>query len=236
LRSLRCPVLQVTSALPGDGKTTLASNLAISLAQANKRVLLIDADLRRPRLHVIFDAQREAGLSCVLSGEKSLGEAILATNVRGVDVIPCGFVPPNPAELLDSDNFQEMLTSARERYDYVLLDTPAVLAAADASIVASRADCVLLVIGNSRDGRPAALQARETVKSVGAQILGVVLNAMQPAQHEYCRYGYYGRPHTNGSTSDKNISKTSDENGRAKVSRSQAEVVPKDGTAQNESH
>ncbi len=115
---------------------------------------------------------------------------MIATQVTGLDLLPCGQSPPNPAELLTSSGFQEMLDAARQRYDYLVLDTPPVLAVADASIVAAHADGVLMVVRISKNGRPAALHARETLDSIGARVLGVVVNGVKKGREGY-GYGYH---------------------------------------------
>jgi polysaccharide biosynthesis transport protein len=171
-------VIQITSPLPGDGKTTLAANLGFCMAQSGKKVLLIDADLRQPRLHRIFGAAEGVGLTSLLAEKADMEEAIVATGVAGLSLLPSGPLPPNPAELLTSSRFKELLDSLRECFDFILIDTPPLLAVTDPCVVAPRADAVLLAIRNSRNSRPKAQTAREILSAMGARVLGVVMNGV----------------------------------------------------------
>ncbi len=198
-------VIQVTSPSPGDGKTTLTANLAIAMAQSGKRVLLIDADIRKPRLHKQFGIADGTGLSLVLAGEVEAAEAICGSGVPNLWILPCGPLPPNPAELLTSPRFKEFLDQVRDQYDFVLVDTPPLLAVTDPSVVAPRVDGVLLVIRVSKNGRPQAERAKEILSTLGANILGVVVNGLD--QHAEAMYGFqhyhygnpYGSPEVNAS-------------------------------------
>ena len=172
-------VIQMTSPNMGDGKSTLITNLAISMAQSGKRVLLVDADCRRPRLHRLLGLRESSvGLTAVLLGEVDLTAAIQETAVPNLSVLPCGKRPPNPAELLTSRQFESVLAELRGSYDFVLVDTPPLLAVTDPCVVAGIVDCVLLVVRISKNGRPAAEQAKEMLSSTGARLLGVVVNAI----------------------------------------------------------
>src|SRR5262249_37049187 len=153
---------------------TLAANLAVSIAQSGKRALLIDADFRRPRQHKIFGLSAQTGLCMALAGEAELADAVQECGVDGLSVLPCGPLPPNPAELLTAPRFKEMLDSLREAYDFVLVDTPPLLAVTDASVVAPRVDGVLLTIRVSKNGRPRAERAKEILNTLGANVFGVV--------------------------------------------------------------
>jgi capsular exopolysaccharide synthesis family protein len=185
-------LIQVTSPSPADGKTTLAANLAVSIAQSGKRVLLIDADLRKPRQHTVFNVPDRVGLSAVIAGECDPVEAIHETAVPGLSVMPCGRVPPNPAELLTSPRFQEALGALGTQYDFVLIDTPPLLAVTDPSVVAARVDGVVLTLRITKNGRPQAERAKDILQTLGAPIFGVVVNGIGPAAGGY-GYGYgYG--------------------------------------------
>src|SRR5262249_28722871 len=144
-------VIQVTSPSKGDGKSTMAANLAVSIAQSGKRVLVVDADFRRPRQHHIFGLAGRVGLATVMAGDAELSTAIPATPVPNLDVLPCGARPTNPAELLTLPRFAELLGELRGRYDFVIVDTPPLLAVSDPSVVAPRVDGVLLTIRVSKN-------------------------------------------------------------------------------------
>lgn len=152
-------VLQLTSPTVRDGKSTVAANLAISIAQSGKRTLLVDGDLRKPSQRKLFSLLTPLGLTSVLSGEAKYADAIQDTSVANLSVLPCGPLPASPAELLASPRFAELLRLFRDQYDYVLLDSPPVLAVTDALVVAPHVDGVLLVVRTSKNGRPLAERA-----------------------------------------------------------------------------
>ena len=154
-----CKIIQVTSPNMGDGKTTLATNLAVSIAQSGKKILLIDADFRRPRLHRMFGLRASVGLATIIQDDTELTDAIQATPVPNLSILPCGPRPSNPAELLTSPRFKEVLEALRDKYDLILVDTPPLLAVSDPSVVASQVDGVLMTIRVSKNGRPSAERA-----------------------------------------------------------------------------
>lgn len=180
--------LLVTSPAPADGKTTSAANIAIAMAQAGQKVLLIDADFRKPRQQVIFQLEGDAGLSAALAERCTTEEAIRPTGIKGLDVLPCGPIPANPTELLHSQRFQDLLKSLSERYDHVVIDSPPVMPVTDARILGARCDVTVLVLRAEKSTRRMAEQARDGLLSVGARILGVVVN---DAVHGRGGYGYY---------------------------------------------
>jgi capsular exopolysaccharide synthesis family protein len=171
-------VIQITSPNMGDGKTTLSSNLAVSIAQSGKQTILIDADFRRPRLHKIFAVPSEKGFASVIMGQCEIRDAVQPTVVPGLSVLPCGPIPPNPAELLTSPRFKELLDELREQYDYVIIDTPPLLVVTDPCVVAPRVDGVLLTMRVVKNGRPIAERARDILVSLGAKPLGIVVNGV----------------------------------------------------------
>lgn len=201
-------VIQCTSANQGDGKTTMIANLAVSIAQTGKRVLLVDCDLRRPRIHTMFGLGDSVGLSSIVIDGAEPWDIVQPTESDNLSVLPCGPVPNNPAELLTCPMFEEFLALARDRYDYVLLDTPPILAVADPCIVAPRVDGVIMVVRVSKDTRPQAVRAKEMLESVGATMIGTIVNASEARAHFGSkRYGYgqqygYGYGYGEGTATD----------------------------------
>jgi capsular exopolysaccharide synthesis family protein len=187
-------VIQVTSPDAGDGKTTLAANLAVSIAQSGKRIILIDADFRKPRQHKLFHVSSEVGLASVIAEQAELKEAIQPTAVENLDLLPCGPRPQNPAELLTSPRFKELLDAISEEYAWVLIDTPPLLAVSDPSVVAARVDGVLLVIRAAKNGRPNAERAREILYTLGANVVGVIVNGAA-RDGRAGGYGYHYGPY-----------------------------------------
>jgi succinoglycan biosynthesis transport protein ExoP len=183
-------VVQITSPNPGDGKSTLAANLAISLAKSDKRVVLVDCDFRKPRIHRMFALPNaELGLASVVADQADLGAAVQACEIDNLSLLPCGPRPANPAELLTTPKFQEILDDLRANYDFVIIDTPPVLAVSDPAAVAPRADGVILVFRMTKDARPSAERAKDDLTAVGGQILGVVVNASTDREMGY-GYGH----------------------------------------------
>ncbi len=177
----------VTSPQPEDGKTTVASNLALSLAQGGRRVLLIDTNFRRPTVHRVFDTKNESGLSNLLIGEGVLKSTIAKTAIASLDVLTSGPTPPNPVELLDSSQFRGVLRDAAAEYDQVIVDSAPVLLASDASVLASQVDGVVLVVRAKHNSRGAARRAGRLLTASGAHMFGVVLNAAQVDRGGYFR-------------------------------------------------
>ncbi|MEC2158585.1 CpsD/CapB family tyrosine-protein kinase [Virgibacillus halodenitrificans] len=182
--------IMVTSAGPGEGKSMTTANLAVVYAQQGKKVLLIDADLRKPTIHYTFRLDNLRGLSNFLVGEASIEEAVSSSDVENLDLISCGPIPPNPSELLASKRMEKMLAEASEMYDVVLLDTPPVLAVADAQILSGLADGVVLVVRSKHTEYEAAEKAIEALQAVNARVLGTVLNDRDKKEANY--YYYYG--------------------------------------------
>ena len=185
--------LVVTSTGPGEGKSVVASNLAISLAEAGQRVLLLDADMRKPRVHTIFEQPQEPGLSNVLVGNAKSSDSLHQTSVPGLWVMTAGLTPPNPAELLGSKRFQDFMTSLAPHFDWVILDTPPVMAVTDSSVAAHVTGRVLFVIGAEMTSRYAALRALEQLEQVHARFVGAVLNRVDLQHHGYYYSKYYRR-------------------------------------------
>ncbi|GAA1106385.1 polysaccharide biosynthesis tyrosine autokinase [Kitasatospora arboriphila] len=188
-------VVGVTSALPGEGKTTTAANLARSLVEAGDRVCLVDADLRRPQVAEVFGLVRDAGLTSVLIGSAAIEDVM--QNAAGLDVLTSGTIPPNPAELLASARMHHVLQSLAERYDHVVVDTAPLLPVADTSGLAPFTDGMLLVVRARRTSRDRIRAATDALRAVGARPLGAVLDMVPAAKGARSGYGYgygYGEP------------------------------------------
>ena len=193
-------VIVVTSALPNEGKTTSAMNLALSLSQAGSKVLLMEADLRRPKISIYMEfAAKATGLTEILSATKSISPQLLKKNIHRyedskLDVLPSGVVPPNPAELLASHRFDKLIAVLRKKYQYVIIDCPPLLPVTDAAIVSARVDGSILVVHAGVTKKPQFTGARDAMVTVGSSILGVILNMIPESSLEY-EYGYrYGYP------------------------------------------
>jgi Mrp family chromosome partitioning ATPase len=200
----------VTSPLPTDGKTFTAANLAAVMAQGGQRVILVDADLRRPMQHRLFGLPREPGLtSCMLAppadpadpadptsarllaGDEGRLGFLRETQVDGLRVLPSGERAPNPAELLASRRFKLFVSWLKKQADVLVFDSPPTLAVTDASLLANMVDGTLLVLDAGQTRRPAAVRAVERLNDVGANVLGVVLNRLGPSSDGYYYYYYY---------------------------------------------
>ncbi len=226
-------VIHVTSADKGDGKSTSTSQLAIALARGGQRVLVIDADLRSPRISKIFHIGNESGLSNILAQGLEFDEVVRPTRVEGLDLLPSGPIPVNPAELLNADGFVALLKQVTKRYDRILIDSPPVLAVSDSRVVAIRADVTILVARVDRTNRSRLAAALERLTSVGAKVLGVVMNDVpRGIGYGYC-YGYgqytYGDQvgvdlaHDAGAVADADSAAAENSLGRQRVHRNGAE-------------
>ena len=180
----------VTSALPQEGKTTTSINTAIVLAQKGTRVLLIDADLRRPSIHKTLGMGPKTGLSNVLTGNATLQQAVVRSSILpSLFVLTAGTPPPNPAELLASSNMKDILAELREQYDHIVVDTPPTLSVTDAVVMSTRADAVVLVIRSGQTTKQALRRSRDILMQVNARVAGVLLNAVDLTSPDY--YYYY---------------------------------------------
>src|SRR5580698_10098506 len=183
-------VIMVTSALPQEGKTTTSINCAVVLAQKGVRVLLIDADLRRPSIHKTLGMGPRSGLSNVLTGSTTLEQTITRTTILpNLFILPAGTPPPNPAELLASSNMRDVLERLRNEYDHVVVDTPPSLSVTDAVVLSPRADAVVLVIRSGQTTKQALRRSRDILAQVNAKVVGVLLNAVDLSSPDY--YYYY---------------------------------------------
>jgi succinoglycan biosynthesis transport protein ExoP len=193
--------LTFVSAEPGEGKTTVASNLSISLAQLGKRVLLIDGDMRRPCVHRLFHVEKESGgLVTYLTGEDGWRDLVRPTGVVNLDCLVCGPVPPNPSELLSSDRMQRLIMEAMEEYQFVLIDAPPLLNVTDGRILATMVEGAILVVRGGFTPQELAQQAQLHVRDVGARLIGVVLNDVDVRHNGYYQsyYRYDAHEESNG--------------------------------------
>ena len=185
----------VTSPLPADGKSTVASNLAIAMAQTDQSVLLIEADFRSPTQKEIFGLPTGASLPDVFADDAALNAAIVATEIKGLSVLPCGPLPPNPVEILNSNAFRQALEELSRRFDKIIIDSPPVAPVADAGVLSALCDITLLVLRADKSTRQDSLGARDKLLSLGARILGVVVNGAPSGKGSYVyggRIGYGG--------------------------------------------
>jgi capsular exopolysaccharide synthesis family protein len=188
--------LVVTSTGPGEGKTLVSTNLAVGLAQAGMRVLLIDADMRKPRVHMVFDKPRQPGLSNVLVGTAKFSETVHATQIPGLWMVPAGAYPPNPSELLSSKRFANLVASLGAHFDWAIIDTPPIMAVTDSSIVAHLTTGVVFVVGAEMTSRFAAQRAVEQLGRGRAKFLGAVLNRVDLQHNAYYYAEYYRREYS----------------------------------------
>lgn len=184
-------VIMVTSSKPGEGKSTTCANMAVAFAQANKRVLLIDADLRKPTQHHLFGTSNRNGLTTALFNQKPLKEVVQHTSVDNLFIVHAGPTPPNPSELLSSPQMKAFLDEARKSYDVILLDTPPIVSVTDAQVVAVMSDGVVLIVHSGQVSKDLVLKAKSLLEHVNAKLLGVVLNNVNRSHADSYSY-YYG--------------------------------------------
>ena len=182
--------LMITSGRAGVGKTVVASNLAITLAQGGSRTLLIDTNFRRPLVHRVFDLPNNVGLSEILTRRSRFDEAVHTSSVANLDVLTCGTVPPSPADLLGSEGMQNLLADVRGRYDAVVLDGPPILVVSDAHVLCGMVDGTALVVSAVSTPRGVAIRATRTLRNLRARVVGAVLNRVRATKGGYFREQY----------------------------------------------
>jgi len=192
-------VIQVTSPVPGDGKSTVAANLASTIAQSGRKTLLLDGDMRRPRLAKLLGAREDIGLTNIMAGKMTINEAIQTTSIPNLEILTCGRRPGNPAELLLSDSFFDIIRELREKYDFIIMDTPPLLAVSDPANAAATVDAVILTLRLRRNLKPLASRAAQMLQAVNANLLGVVVNGVTGK----AGYGYGGYRYDGGGYSSK---------------------------------
>ncbi len=209
----RAKTILVTSPTQADGKSTLASNLAIAMAQAGQKTLILDADFRRSMQHEIFEVNHQnVGLSTILAGITPSADAIRSTHIEALKLLPCGPEVPNPSEMLNSDVFSQLLEILSDRYDRIIIDSPPVMPITDALILAAICNITILVVRMNKSTRKTSLHARDGLLSIGANVLGVVVNDVPKEGH----YGYYGtyRHYRDSNDSDRERSRKKVADGR----------------------
>jgi polysaccharide biosynthesis transport protein len=187
----------VTSTAPGEGKSLVASNLAMAFAQSGNRVLLVDGDMRKPRVHSIYGLTQEPGLSSLLVGSAKASDAVRTTQTPNLWVLPAGPHPPNPAELLGARRFKDLLGNLNNHFDWVIVDSPPVMAVTDAALIARLVTGVVYVIGSEQTSRYAAREALEQLSATRGRILGAVLNRVDLNRNPYYYSHYYKREYRN---------------------------------------
>lgn len=179
----------ITSAEPGEGKSTTCSNLAISFAQNGEKVILIDCDLRKPSMHKIFKISNIEGLSDILIGKEKF-ENIVKQDIENLYLLPAGKIPPNPAEMLGSKNMEKLLEKLKQEFDIIILDTAPLQAVTDAQILSTKTDATILVVKSNVTKKESILQAKKLLEKVEANIIGTILNGVEEKRGKY--YHYYG--------------------------------------------
>jgi len=192
-RETNAKVIQITSPAPGDGKSTTTANLATTIAQSGSRVLLVDADMRKPTQHKLFGLENETGLSSIITGSANLQDVFQDVIPGYLSVVTAGPIPSNPAELLTSSRFADLLAEYRKTYDYVLIDTPPMLAVTDPSIVCTHAELVYMVMRIRKGVRTSSVRAKEIIDSMGIELGGIIINGLRRGdQKTYAYSGQYG--------------------------------------------
>ena len=186
-------VILVSSSGPQEGKTITTTNLAVTMAQSGSKVIILDCDMRRPKIHKLFDINRDTGMSNILVGGCEVTEAVVHTKVPKLDVIPCGPIPPNPSEILGSKRMVDLLLTLRKSYNRIILDSPPITAVTDAVVLAKLVDGVVLVLRVGDTPREIVQNGLNQLRTVNAHVLGAVLNGvdMGPDSGYYYQYYYY---------------------------------------------
>ena len=201
-----CTTLLITSSGPKEGKSTIQANMATALAQMDAKVILVDLDLRRPMVHTLMGFDKEIGMSDFLMDKSTKIESVIkTTNIKNLDIITSGIIPPNPSELLASKRMDEAIESLKEKYDYVLFDSPPVIAVTDSMVMANKVDLLILAIRVDQADKNVVKRTKELLENIKVDITGVVINGIQPHryynsyEYNYYYYYYYGKSEENKS-------------------------------------
>ncbi len=198
--------LLITSANAREGKTTVSASIAITMATSGSRVVLVDTDMRRPRLHNVFAIKERHGISTALINSNSIREYCYQTDIPNLDVIPCGPIPPNPAELLHTRRFQELLEELKGTYDYAIFDSPPVLPVTDSLVIGKHVDGVLMVVRAGVTSKRAVSQSKHSMDKIGVRLFGCVMNHVDAHQKNYrYYYHYYGGKYQASETTDESL-------------------------------
>lgn len=184
--------ISITSSAPGEGKSTTIANLAVTMAQAGSKVLIVNADLRRPRVGKLFGIDEHRGLTSVLMGRASLDDVIVQTKIENLTVLPSGPIPPNPSELIGSQAMERLMGELDSKADYILYDCPPAIAVADATILAPKMDGVIMLVQIGEVPRDVVFKAKSNLEAAKARIIGVVAGRVKmESEHNYYYYYYY---------------------------------------------
>lgn len=187
----------VTSSGPGEGKSTVAINLAITIAQSGKKVLLLDCDFRKPSIHKKLGLPNREGLTNILIKDKDMEECILSTSTSNLFVLTSGAIPPNPSELLGTKKMKDIITNLKEFFDIIIIDSPPVIAVTDAQILSTVVNGVIMVAAYGKAEKVALMKSKELIYKVGGKLLGVVLNKVPTDSQEYYYGNYYNEYESN---------------------------------------
>lgn len=184
-------VINVTSSMQGEGKSTVIANLAVNFANLEKKVLLLEGDLRNPSVHRMFNISNINGLTDILLNNKIFAECVHRTEVENLHILTCGAVPPNPSEILSSKKMKDFINELREYYDYIFIDAPPIGIVTDAGIISTYSDGCVFVVGSKQCDIEMAKIAKKRLEDVGANIIGAVLNKFEAEGNGYNYYNYY---------------------------------------------
>lgn len=183
-------VLQITSSVQSEGKSTVSANYAVTVAQGGKKVLLMDCDLRKPQVHKLFNVNNKTGLSNILVGDASTEHNIQKTKVENLFILTSGPIPPNPSEMLDSRRMKELMESVADYFDMVVVDSPPILPVTDGLILSKIADGTLLVVSLGSTQKEALKKTVEALENIDANIIGTVVNKASTRSRYYAQYEY----------------------------------------------